>query len=311
MRNLMTTAVLTLALLPVGCAYEEGLIIENLKGTVRIPVAAGTRVIQDQYGNSQEVVDARLIGPVYLGLYPSIEPANVIASYPHPEIGPQFLDDVPGDAYPYGGTTIGDLRFACVEALSCRMTSGRFVDWQAILDWFSAVGEPVVDASNREITNAEFLRQTCYDILDVTSDAETRITAYEDLNEDGNLDENDLEFVLDESEEFFVGSFEILQQEFFWDVDQGDCTPGVDCRGFSLWGWMDSPSPETYTFSTCQDGTGFNANVYENDFVTGAVFFDVLNFPQDYIDSGDWVSSVSFQWDDVNSEPELVLDFEV
>lgn len=294
-----------------GCTWDERLIIDNLRGTVRVPVEAATRTLLDQNGNPEEVTDVALIGPVYLGLYPGVEPANVIERYPHPEVGPQYLDGVQGDSYPYGGTTVGDIRFACFESLSCKVTSGRFASWQAILDWFERVGEPVRDGFGQPITNAEFFKQTCYDLLDVTSDEEIRITAYEDRNDDGAKDALDLDFVLDESGEFFEAEFVIWQQEFFYDVDQEGCTPGTDCKGMSLWGFMDAPGSAEFSFSTCDPTFGFDTEVYDAEFRTGSVVSDVLNFPAARISDGDWVASEPYQWDDVNAEPTIVLDFEV
>ena len=310
----ITAGLVAFAMGASSCAYDEGLLIENLRGKVRIPAADVIAITQNEDGSTTETPDPRLIGPVYLGLYSAIEPANVVARYPHPSVGPQFQDGQVGDSYPYGGTTIGDIRFACVESLSCKMTSGRFVDWQQIVDWFIAIDDPVIDAFRRPITDGEVLRQICYDILDYTSDDETRITVWEDRNGNDDFDSGDLDFVLDETGEFFVADFEMLQQEFFWDVDQADCTPGVDCRGFSLWGWMDAPSDsasDPNRFNTCRRDFGFNANVYENDFISGSVWFDVLNFPQRYISDGDIVSSVPFQWDNIEDEPVLTLDFKV
>ena len=293
-----------------GCAYEEGLIIENLKGQVRIPVEAATRTFVTDDGEVT-VTDPALIGPVYLGLFPGIEPANVIEAYPHPEVGPVYLDGIEGNTYPYGGTTIGDFRFGCFEALSCRMVSGRYADWQDIIDWFELIGDPILDGFGREVDNSELFRQTCFDLLDFTSDAETRITAYEDRNGDGELDEQDLDFVLDDAGEYFVGEFTIWQQEMFWDQDAEGCTPGADCPAFSLWGWMDAPSTNEFTFSTCDPEQGFRVNIYDADFIAGRAVIDLLNFPGQRISQGDWVSSESFRWDNIYDEPVLTLDFEV
>lgn len=309
--NIQSSLVLGALAAASGCSFDEGIIIENLRGTVRVPVEAATRTVLDAEGNSLEVTDPALIGPVYLGLYPSIEPANVIERYPHPEVGPQFLDGIQGNAYPYGGTSIGDLRFACFESLSCKLTSGRFRDWQAILDWFDLIGQPVLDNFSNPITNAELLRQTCYDLLDVTSDAEMRITAYEDRNGDEVIDELDLDFVLNDSGTHYEAEFRIWQQEMFYDVDQENCLPGVDCKGMSLWGWMDAPGSAQFTFSTCDPTFGFNTEIYDSEFVFGSVVSDLLNFPANRISQGDWVSSVSYQWDDANAEPTIDLDFEV
>ncbi len=300
-------------LLATACEpFDEGLVIENLRGSVSVPVEAASRTIQDDEGNVLEIVaDPRLIGPVYLGLYSKIEPENVIEEYPHPETGPQFQPGQAGDAFPYGGTTVGDLRFSCLPSLSCRLTSGRFEDWDSIVDWFADLDTPLTDLSGALVPNGEYLRQVCFDLLNVTSDAETRVTAYEDRNGDGNIDALDLDF--QREGEFFVADFTLFQQELQYDRDQENCTPGRDCRGFSLWGWMDAPAESNFSFTTCAEDADFGLTIQEYNvlFNPGASVPDVLNFPSRYIARGDWVSSEAFVWSDVFDEPDLVLDFEV
>lgn len=306
-----------LAALPVtsGCGWDEDLLIHNFKGTVVLPVEAATRTFLriDEDGNRSEetVTDPRLIGPVYLGLFPSVEPENVIASYPHPEIGPQYKAGVQGDTYPYGGSTVGDLQYACFEFLQCKVTTGRYASWDDLATWFADVlGTPIVDAAGREIRNGELLRQTCFDLLEVTADYEIGVVAG-DRNDDGNVDEADLDFVLSDDGQFYVAEFTIWQQEYFWDQAQEGCTPGVDCRGFSLWGWMDAPDRVSHQFSTCEATRGYNELTYDRNFRGGATFRDVLNQPTQYISRGDWVASEGYVWEDLYAQPELKLDFEV
>ena len=293
-----------------ACSYDEGLIIENLKGTVKVPKAAGTRTFIDANGVSTEVTDVKLLGPVILGLYPGISEANTVQNYPYPEVGPLYDAPNPALAYPYGGTTVGDFRFSCLQALECRLVSDRFVDFDEIIDWFNdTVGIAVVDASGQAVLDGEYLRQTCYDLLEVTSDREVRLTA-EDRNDDDKIDAADLDFVLEG--EYFVADFEILQQEFFWDQNQENCEPGVDCKGFSLWGFLDSPGP-SYNFDSCNQGSGsggFNVNDYATDYQGGAWYRNLLNLPSQRISAGDWVAE-GYQWDDVYDQPELFIDFEV
>jgi hypothetical protein len=310
-RSLLAAGLAAPLLLSGGCLYDEGLIISNMQGTVFIPEAAATREIVDANGVPQTVTDIKLIGPVYLGVYPSILPKDVIAPYPHPEVGPQYLESIAGDAYPYGGTTVGDLRFACLEFLTCKITSGRFVDWQTIIDWFASLGLPIKDASGVDVTTGTYLQQTCFDQLNVTSDAEARLTAYQDVNDDGGIDALDLDFVWDEADHGYRAPFTLWQQEFFWDLHEEEetgCTPGKDCTGFSLWGWMDAPSDLEYSFSTCDGTFGFPNEIYNNEFQGGSVQPDVLNFPSTYISTGDAVASQGIVWDDIYDQPELVLD---
>jgi hypothetical protein len=305
-----TNLLVALAVLAAGCTFDEGLIIRNLTGTVRVKGEAATRTVLSADGTEVPLTDAKFIGPVYLGLYPSVIPAGGIETYSHPERGPQYKEGIAGDTYPYGGTSIGDFRFSCFEELTCDVVSGRFVDFDDIIDWFTLVGVPVVDEAGLKVTNGDYMRQTCYDLLDVNTDREVRLTA-EDRNEDGKIDKMDLDFVQDGED--FVAEFTIYQQEFAWDVNQEDCEPGVDCKGFSLWGFMDAPGP-SLNFTTCDGSSGANAipvNDYDAQFVGGVPYKDILNSPSKYITSGDWVSNEGFQWDDIYEQPELVIDTEV
>ncbi|MEZ4239247.1 MAG: hypothetical protein R3F59_24455 [Myxococcota bacterium] len=294
-----------------GCVYDEGLEIANLRGRVIVPEEAVTRTLVLGDGTEQTITDIKLLGPVYLGLFPSVEPANVLERYPHPEIGPQFREDVPGDTYPYGGTTVGDLRFACFEFLRCKVVSGRFLDYQEIVEWFRYIEQPILDASGAEVNSGEFLAQACYDLLNVNTDDEVRITAYEDRNGDDVIDDKDLDFVYDEAEHAYVGDFEIYQQEMFWDQSAEGCEPGRDCPGFSLWGWMDAPSKSSFQYSTCNPTLGYRNQEYNANFTGGAAFPTLLNFPSTYITNDDWVASEPYQWNDKYAEPDIYLDFAV
>jgi hypothetical protein len=312
-RGLVERVALVLVLASAGgCQWDEGLIIRNMRGRVFIPYEAMTRDIQDEDGNLVTIgPDPKLIGPVYLGLFPSVFPADVIERYPHPEVGPQYLDGIQGNAYPYGGTTIGDLRYPCLDFLTCKIASGRFVDWTDLLEWFRTIGQPIVDPDGQPVDDGEFIQQTCFDLLAVTSDREVQITAFDDRNDDGKLDKLDLDFV-DNGDGYYVGEFTFWQQDYFWDVDQQEktgCTPGKDCTGFSLWGWMDAPSTTSYQYNTCNPEIGFLNNWYNSNFYGGASYLDTLNFPSSYITDGDWTAKEGYVWKDIYAEPDIYLDF--
>lgn len=294
-----------------ACTYDEGLIIENMKGTVRIPAEAGTAQVTAADGSVETIVDAKLLGPVFLGLYPSLQPAGTIAPYPHPEVGPQFVQGQQALSYPYGGTSVGDFRFSCIQALECKLVTGRYTDFDDIVNWFTKeLGFGLSDASGQPVVSGAYLQQVCFDILQVSTDRETRLVA-QDRNEDGAIDTTDLELQLEG--DFFVGEFEILQQEFFWDQRQEGCEPGIDCAGFTLWGFVDNPDSD-YNFETCVQGGlsgGFNIQDYATDYIGGAFQRDILNLPSSYITGGDWVASEGFRWDNIYDQPELVIDWEV
>ena len=306
-----------------GCQYDEGLLIHNMRGTIVVPRAAATRQITDEDGNTTEVVDARNIGPIYVGVFPSVFPANVIDTFPHPEVGPVYLDGVQGDTYPYGGTTIGDLRFGCFDNLACKLVSGRHFDYESIIDWFSnTLNTPILDAEGREVDNGEYYRQVCFDLMEVTSDEEVYITVTSDQNNDGEINAADLDFK-ENADGDFEAEFVMWQQDFFWDQNAEDCTPGSDCPGFSVWAFMDGPSGVDSSFATCEtdNNSGFQVNEYNVDFFGGRAEPDVLNAPSKYIGIGDWVSSEfkqggewvegAYRWDNIYAEPVIRLGHEV
>jgi hypothetical protein len=277
---------------------------------VHLPGVAGVRTILDDNGDEQVLPpDVRALGPVYLGLYASVSPPDVTERYAYPEIGPQFLQGVPGDAYPYGGTTIGDLRFACIQDLACKVVSGRFSDYQELVDWYDLMNVEMRDNNDDILATGEQLRQTCYDLFSVSTDLEVRILASEDRNDDGQIDNKDLDFIYDADADEFVGEFTIWQQELFYDENDTSCVPGETCKGMELWGWMDTPSSGSYQFKTCDGTLGYSfANYNQTNLIGGRVFPNVLNFPTLYVEPGDYAASGGFEWKRAYDVPDFYLD---
>ncbi|MBN2798981.1 MAG: hypothetical protein JXX28_07515 [Deltaproteobacteria bacterium] len=281
--------------LTAGCTYEEGMTIADLTGTVVLPEEAVTRTFQKQDGTEETLTDPRLIGPVYLGLFSGVQ--DGLKSYTHPLMGPMFQPGVPGDTYPYAGTTVGDLPFPCFESLVCKVSSGRYTDFDNMVDWFTDVIEtPIVDAYGDEVDTGDYVRQTCYDLMHYTTDEEVRLTATTDRNEDGVIDLKDLDFVQGNDGKFYA-DFTIWQTQY------------VD--GFTLWGWMDAPSEVSHMFSTCDPSQGYQESTYSSDFAGGMQYPDLLNSPSLYISSGDWVvsSGGTHTYSSPDDHPEIHLDF--
>ncbi len=291
-----------------ACTYEEPFQIENLSGTVVVPRAAATREIVDPDGVVQPpLTDSRFIGPIYLGLYASMLGPNEVASYPHPEVGPQ-IGDVQSDAYPYGGTTVGDLRFACFEALSCKVVSDRFVDFDDVVSFFKdTLYLPFEDAAGEVVESGDLMRHTCYDLLEVYTDEEVNLTA-SDENEDGKIDDLDLQFQ-ENADGDFAAEFTIWQQEMVYDNDDVE----NDAAAFSLWAFADQPSATEFNFVTCDDsnGAGLFIGEYAEEYYGGRVRQDVLNVPSNYITGGDYVASEAFVWENADDRPVITLDWEV
>ncbi len=325
MPRIATTALLTsfaLAALP-GCQFDEGLIINNMYGTVLVPEEAATKTFVDLDGNEQTLTHPANIGPVYVGVFPAVQPADVLASYPHPEIGPIYLDGVNGDTYPYGGTTVGDIRFPCFQSLRCKLISGRFQDYDELVEWYNGtLGQPIVDADGREVDNGTYFQQTCWDLLEVTSDEEVRLTSY-DQDRDGELGSGEGLDFFQNADGDFEAEFILRQQEYFWDQNQENCEAGTDCTGFSLWAYMDGPADNSGTFSTCNatGQNGFEVEEYNYDFFGGRVESDVLNQPGNYIGEGDWVANGhveggtvvdgAYVWENIYDRPVIRLGHEV
>jgi hypothetical protein len=297
-----------LPLLATACRWDEGLEINNMTGTVVVPMEAATKTFNLEDGPIT-VTDVRNIGPVLLGFYPDVLPENTVKSYPHPEVGPLFDPGlVIGDAYPYGGTTIGTFRSACVKDMTCQVVSGRHVDFDAMVSWYNDVlGTPIEDYNENPITSGEYLRELCYNLYEYTSDAELRLTATEDRNDDGALDEGDLDFVVREDGNF-EANFIVWQQEYF----QND-----DGQGFTAWAFMESPVTGD-EFGFCNEGLGGQLTQYNEIINAGTIQRDILNRPSLHLKGGDWVSGVQpeggdygYVYQSAGDTPELWINFQI
>lgn len=263
MRNIMMLS--SLGLLG-ACAYtEDALTHVDLFGKVRIPEAAVTMTLVDDSGTEREVSDPRLLGPVFLGAYASVQDGHY--AFAHPEMGPVLDPDgeTPGNAYPYGGTTIGRFGWGCYQGLVCKVVTGRYESYGDVLDFFKTVVEkPVLDNEGNEVTDAMVYQEQCFEQLHATSDDEI------DFIENGA---RDFELV----DGFYEAEVEMLHVDF---------SPGL-----AVWGWTDMPS-QTFSFATCDENIGEYANNYSDQYYKGTNINNLLNYPGLRIDEGDWVSSV-------------------
>lgn len=293
MRHAHSLLLLVLA----GC-YSEGIQSETLRGTLVVPREAATRTINvlnpDGSSSSETMTDVGFLGPVYIGLYAAV--LENIETYPHPERGPAFsgVSAGKGDTYPYGGTTIGDIRYACYEALQCKLTSGRFETFDDIVAFYDMVGFPITDAIGNEVVSGEQMRETCFELFEVQSDAEMRLT-WIDKDADG---EPDPDFV-ENADGDFEASFEMLQQEFY--------------PGMAVWAYLDNPFATNFELNTCNKGNGYNEFTYNRRFQAGLQQADTLNAPHKYITEEDWVTSMDgmYIWDDPEASASLRVDFSV
>lgn len=292
------TAMFALLALVGGC-YQENLPELDIQGRLVLPREAVTRDVPvfDDSGavvGSESLTDLRLVGPVYLGAFSSMD--DISFTYPHPSMGPIITPDEPGDTFPYGGSTVGRFDFACYSALACKVTTGRFTGYQEILDYFKDVlGRPVLDQHGAEVTSASAFQQRCFDYFYTTSDEEHSFIGPQDFEE-----QDDGSFAAD-----FVMQHTTL-------------VPGM-----TLWGFMDAPKIAEYVegepystgengnFTTCNESLGRQYQKYDEEFFEGAPPPDLLNFPGNYITAGDWVADGTTIMNTADETPTITLNIKV
>jgi hypothetical protein len=269
-----------------GCGFDEKLPEIDIQGKVIIPRAAATRNVVDTSGDIVTLTDDRFIGPVYLGAFPDVREGYF--PYPHPEMGP-IVGELDGNTYPYGGTSVGRFAFACFEALVCRVSTGRFVSFDEIIEYFTVFAQdPIVDPSGDEVTSGAYFEQYCLDYFYYTSLQEFDFLAIDDEGKPApDFTEN--------ADGDFEAEFTMSHTPFY--------------EGMKLWGWVDTPS-EVYEFSTCNPNLyGPAMNEYNQEFNAGGGQWNVLNYPGSYIFKGDWVVSEAWQMNSREDEPTLKVDF--
>jgi hypothetical protein len=283
-----------LPLLVLGCTFDEHLPQVDISGTVVIPREAATRTVTNPTtGELVEVTDTRFIGPVVLGAFASINADDF--PYPHPEIGPVIGGELEGNTYPYGGGTVGRFDFACFEDLACRISTGRFRDFQDILNFFAeTLDDPVVDEYGTVVDSAEYFRAYCYELFQYTADYELAFVSNADMDGDGTVADGEGLHFAENPNGDFEANFTLWQVTYKPDMQ--------------LWGWMDTPS-EKYTFSTCDPDRGQRNTKYSNDYYYGSNYTDLLNYPSKYVYENDWVSSLSENEGGALSSP-VVGDYE-
>ena len=277
------------SLLSCGCIYNEVIEQKDLTGVVRISVDAitgmtlidadGETIMADGFTLDEDgnpVLDVSqnmgLLGPVYIGAFPKVEDGHY--AYPHPEMGPILDENLPGNTYPYGGTTVGRFDYACYEQLRCKVVTGRYSDYGDIIDFFSdVVQSPILDPDGNEVTSGINYQEHCYEGEYVTSNDELSFI-------DDEPKEND--------EPYFKPYFHLSSDGQYFEADV-TIPHTLFVEGMELWGWVDMPSAD-YNFASCNPEAGDSYYRYTEQFMKGSSYPDLLNFPGIYIDEGDWVA---------------------
>lgn len=276
-----------------GC-YSENLPQVDIHGTVVVPRAAVTRDVPvldgdgKPTGESQSLTDIRMMGPVYLGAFSAMDFESF--AYPHPAMGPIITADSPGDTFPYGGTSVGRFDFACYQKLVCRVTTGRFTDYNDVIDYFGNVlGNPLVDDHGVPVESSDTFQQACYEYYHVTSDQELSFLGADQFTENADGD--------------FTAEFTMAHTTLV--------------EGMSLWGFMDAPSinpsdtTENGDFTTCNSALGNEHVNYDQDYYEGATRPDILNLPSLYLTYGDWVGDGQTSVSSVDDNPTVNLNVQV
>lgn len=262
----------------IGCAYDEELNDFDFFGTVKIPAAA-TKFKYGLGDDEVEIDDIRGLGPLYIGVFPSVE--DDLYPFPHPEMGPILAEGQDGNTYPYGGNSIGRFDWGCYEQLICKMVTGRFESFADIIDFHANVlGEPIRTPDGQPVQSEAEYRERCFEITYTTSDSEMLFIGERDFTLDGD---------------YLVAEDVVLPQVAFRE-------------GMQVWAWVDMPSA-SFEFNTCTAGVGETQNYYNEFYQVGTNSIDVLNFPGKYIDSGDWVTQEPATINSVNDEFELEIGY--
>ena len=281
--------ILTASLLG-GCAYNEQIRETEIKGKLVVPRAAATRNVKASTDpldlSTVPLEDPRLLGPIYIGAYSAIDENS--RPYPIPYQGP-VIDGEEGDTFPYGGTGVGRFDFACYKFLACKVTTGRFADYEDMMDYFANVLQnPIKDNQGVVLTSDVAFEQQCLDYYyEVASDNMAFIGPSDFTLEGDN----------------YVAEFELFHTTF---------VPGM-----AVWGFMDAPQISADkldlngTFSTCSASGGRTVYKYDQTYDEGGAYTDILNRPTQYIDVDDWVTTGVTVGDDPSAEITLNLDIPI
>lgn len=248
----------TWAALGAGCTYQEPLGNKDLNGVVRIPKDLLAIELVNLDGERWVVDDPRAIGPIYIGVYAGID--ETLYEYPHPEWGPVLGGEI-GDAFPYGGTSVGRMTWGCYAATVCETVTGRYESYDDVLDFFkNQLRSPITDDQGREITSATEFQEKCFLADYITSDEELDLIGPRDFEDKGD---------------YYEAPVEILHTQFV--------------EGVSVWGFADMPAPD-FSFATCDSEDGDYHYYYDEQYYKGTNREEILNYPGYYIGSGDLIS---------------------
>jgi hypothetical protein len=277
--------------LAAGC-YQEDLPQIDIAGKVVVSRGAATRTVPTVDADGvltgvTELTDIRLLGPLYLAAYSGMD--NTSFSFPYPAMGPVIGGD-PGNSFPYGATSVGRFDFACYSDIACKVTTGRFKDYNDVLDYFANVlANPITDEHGVRVTSSSAFQQACYDYFYVTSDEELSFIGADQFTENADGD--------------FEADFLMPHTTYV--------------EGMAIWGFVDAPVIDTASpsqngvLTTCDLNAGRNRIWYDQDFYEGAPHEDITNIPGYYLATGDWVSDGTSVMTSADDQPTVYINIPV
>lgn len=296
MRSLLVLASLAASLaLVTGCAFDEGINVHDLEGTVLVPKSVAPT--------------ADDVGMIYVGLYSGVD---LHLGYTSPIAAPA-ASTAGADTFPYGGTSSGSFYSRDVRTV-CQSIAGRSVR----------------DGGANWEVDFEILQFPFYEGANVWGWMDTLITdtAGTIVNSYTSCDPNNgyysyYQIEVDPVSVDSAGSqFEItLEDSDLPDVPGGNSERRYQDADGSLWGVsaIDIATDvltvgDIYSVGGKPAINGPSQPIilsYEELQYYGSQFQDTLNFPGKYIRVGDFVNDAPVVLDSLSGKVELTIDFEV
>lgn len=305
--RLFATVLLSVVLaLPVGgCAFDEGINVHDLKGTVLVPKSASPT--------------AESVGMIYVGLYSGVD--NHLG-FPSPVAAPA-ASTAGADTFPYGGTSLGsfytrDARLVCQQigsrtirddganwALDFELLQFPFYEGTNVWAWMDAfvldsTGNPVNTYTSCDDNNGYYSYfQIEVDPIDVVQEGvEWRV----------NLEDSDLT-TIPVPGNGATRRFQDADGKLWQVVEIDEVNDAINVVDIYSWGGKPAISGPSIPIVYNEE----NADLM----YFGSQYQDVLNFPGKYVRGiegaapGDYVAQTPFVLDNLSGDVEITVDFEV
>lgn len=301
MRTLRPLAAVLLTLPLVGCAFDEGINVHDMSGTVLVPKSAAAT--------------ADDVGMIYVGLYSGVD--NHLG-YPSPIAAPA-ASTAGADTFPYGGTSIGsfytrDARTVC-QKIESRAVRDDGANWA--LD-FELLQFPFYEGTSLWAWMDTFVVSTSGTVVNKYESCDPNngyFSYYQIEVEPTGVDQDGTEWrvnlVDSELPEVPGGSGNRRYQDAagqLWQVTDIDLVNDA-VNVFDIYSWGGKP---------VSSGPSQPIVISEAEVMYfGSQFQDVLNFPGKYIrgndgaSPGDYVSQTPVILDNLSGNIEITIDFEV